>query len=188
MTPFEHIMITGAIILGLAVAQILTGFADSLRLKSVKMYWPHTLWALSQLLACIQWGFGVWIYESRPVWYGYELMLFIFTPITGFIIARFMYPHPIENSQLKSHYYETRWFTFGVAAVLMAETALSNSALSHRSPWIIENLVSAFIALIFLLLAVSKDERVHKGLMPVVLLLVFTSAAFTGISGNVGSD
>ena len=186
MTPFEHIMITGSIILGLAVAQILMGFADSLRLKSVKTYWPHTLWAISQLLAFIQWGFGVWIYESRSVWYGYELLLFILTPVTGFLIARFMYPHPIENSQLKQHYFDTRWLTFGVAATLMAVNTLSNSILSHYSPWVIGNLLSVVVAMIFLLLALSKDERVHKVMVPCLFLLVFASAALTGISERVG--
>lgn len=188
MTPFEHIMITGSIILGLAMAQILMGFADSLRLKSVKTYWPHTLWAISQLLAFLQWGFGVWIYESRPVWYGYELLLFILTPITGFLIARFTYPHPLENVQLKEHYFETRWLTFGIASALMAVNTLSNSVLSHHSPWVLGNLLNVIIVLIFFLLALNKGERVHKVLVPCLFLLVFTSAVFTGISGNIAGE
>lgn len=181
MSLFEHIMITSSIILGLAIAQLLTGFADALRLKHVRLYWPHTLWALSQLLACIQWGFGVWIYETRQAWYGYELLLFILTPVVGFLIARFMYPHPVESVPLRQHYYETRGLTYGLAAALMAETTLANSLLSYGKLLVVENLLSLLVMSIFITLAVSKKESLHKRLVPLVLLFSLLSAAVTSI-------
>lgn len=182
MSPFEHIMVIGSIILGLAIAQILTGLADSLRLRgSVQTYWPHTLWAISQLIACIQWGFGVWVFAGRPAWAGYELLLFIFTPVVGFLIARLMYPHPLAGVSLKEHYYKTKHLSYGLAAFLMLESIISNSLLLHRSVIVVDNFISLVTAVVFVIAAISNNRIFHKVITPTILGFFLLSAIFTGI-------
>lgn len=186
MSPFEYIMITGSIVLGLAIAQLLTGFADSIRLRdNIVPYTPHTLWALAQLLACIQWGFGAWIYETRTLWTGYQLLLFICTPILSFIIARITYPHPIENYPLKEHYYATHKLMFGLACAMMVLSIFSNTLLSGDFLFSASNAFSVLIAAIFLVLALSRNERVHKVLLSIILIIVFSIAAVTGVSQDI---
>lgn len=183
MSPFEHIMVTGSIILGLAIAQILTGLADSLRLRGrVISYWPHTLWAIAQLIACIQWGFGVWAFQARPAWAGYELLLFIFTPVVGFLIARLMYPQPLEDVSLKEHYYATKHLTYGLAAFLMLESIVSNSLLLHRHIGITDNIINLFSAFMLIGAALSNSSKYHKVVAPLVLVILIFSALMTGIN------
>lgn len=182
MTPFEHIMVIGSIVLGLAIAQLLTGLADSLRMdKSVKLYWPHTLWVVCMIMACIQWGFGVWVLEARPRWTGPELSLFIITPILVFLVARFMYPAPIDSVSLKTHYYESRRYTYGLATGIFCLSIVANIVLRDLQVMASENITVVVMSAILLVLTVSCNEIVHKVLVPILLLMATMIMVLTRI-------
>ena len=170
LTPFEHIMITSSIVLGLAIAQLLTGFADSLRMREVKLYWPHTMWVLAQLISCIQWGFAVWVFEARSTWMGYQLFLFILTPILVYLVARFTYPHPIEKMSLKEHYFESKRYTYGLAIGILVVSFLVNIVLSNVPTLTADIMLRGVMAITLLILATSNNETMHKVLVPMLLL------------------
>ncbi len=184
MTIFEHIMITSSIILGLAIAQLLTGFADSLRMKRVSLYWPHTLFVISQLLACLNWGFGVWIYKQQVAWTGFELLFFILTPILTFLIARFMYPFPMVKVSLQKHYYDMRRYIFGIAAFVIVELNISVTMMLDRQLLSVANLFGGLLVLIMIVLAFTGREIVHKILMPAVLLIMVLFSIYFRIGSS----
>lgn len=44
ISPFEYVSVLISIILGLGIAQIVTGLADIIhQWQRIKLYWPHTL-------------------------------------------------------------------------------------------------------------------------------------------------
>ena len=181
MTPFEYITVLVSIILGLGIAQIVTGIAHFIHgSNKVKLYWPHMLWIIMTFFLHIQEWWVFYEYKSFTSW---KLLTFIFVilyPIGLFIQARILFPFDNfeEETDLKKFYYENYRTYFGLVALMAVLSFIDNVVIRHMA--IQEQIVQIVLCTIMSLLAIFKlkKEWIHQ-LIAIVLLgiMVISMAA-----------
>ena len=76
METIEFIAILVSIVVGLAIAEVLQGFADSLRFRSsIRAYWPLFVFAAIVLIMAIWTVRWLWIAVDHGTWTWGELSL-----------------------------------------------------------------------------------------------------------------
>jgi len=111
MQIFEFIMVLVSIIIGLGIAELLTGFARLLASRnSVQRYWVHTLIIMAIFLVHLQIWWESWDMHRVPEWSFLGLLLMIATPVFLFLIAHLLYPEQISGSDMREYYYQNVFF------------------------------------------------------------------------------
>ena len=112
MSTFEYIVGIHTIVLGLAMAYLLTTTTDTIKFrKSIRHYWVHTAWSIVLQFLLIGWWYGLWrsLHDEASVSYVGFLREFAFT-LALFMAVRFLVVD-IERSQsvdLKAHFTQIR--------------------------------------------------------------------------------
>lgn len=119
MEPFEYVVVLTSLILGLGIAQILTGLADILsNLKQVKLSIPHGLLTATVFLLHIQEWWINYEYSLQVKLWTLPIILAILTyPILLFLLARMLFPTGIRGHETDlDAYYRDQWpWFFGIA-------------------------------------------------------------------------
>jgi phosphotransferase system glucose/maltose/N-acetylglucosamine-specific IIC component len=110
MDPFEYVVVLTSLILGLGIAQILTGIADVLtNLRNTKLYLPHILFVLVIFLLHIQeWWINFQYASEVPLWTLKIVLCVLSYPILLFVMARMAFPTGIRGNEtdFKKHYHD----------------------------------------------------------------------------------
>lgn len=179
ITPFEYVTVLISIILGLGIAQIVTGLADIIhQWKRIKLYWPHTMWMVIVFFLHIQEWWNIYDLRLYEVW---RLPTFLFIslyPINLFILARLLFPlHDHEEVILdyKSFYFSNYRMFFFIVMVSAALSGVENFVISNKG---IEGIILQ-VAILIVLGSVTwrKIERewVHKLIVIAWILVVIFS-------------
>jgi hypothetical protein len=178
MNPFEYVTVLVSIILGLGIAQILTGIADLIHQNDrVKVYWPHLLWILLVLILHVQeW----WVTYDLRHYTPWRLPVFLFVmlyPVNLFILARLLFPFGLHDEvvDLKAFYFHNyrKIFLFGGILVLLA---LADSIFIR--PIEVKNFVAQSVLLLLLIYMCVKKAPApwaHKA-FPVIMLVILLVA------------
>jgi hypothetical protein len=166
ISAFEYVTVLISIVLGLGIAQILTGIADLVHQSNrVKVYWPHLLWVIVVLVLHVQ---DWWVTFDLRHYGPWSLPTFLFMmtyPITLFILARLLFPFGIQEGiiDLKEFYYENyrKVFAFGsVLPILSIGDAIIVRGMDVQSQ-LVKFLLPAF--LLFLCIRKKQSrEWVHQ--------------------------
>ncbi|MEN8374066.1 MAG: hypothetical protein ABFS34_01300 [Gemmatimonadota bacterium] len=178
MATVEYIAILVSIVVGLAMAEVLQGFADSLRHRaSVRSYWP--VWTVAALILVmaiwmLRW---VWLAEDQESWNWGELALALAPGALIFIMARLAFPQELEGRDLRAYYFEHSRVIWSLAglfvalAVVRAATLEAGVAEGETSPQALVLRLGAL--LLCVVLALSGRPRVHEiGLALAILLMI----------------
>jgi hypothetical protein len=173
MDLFEFLMVLVSIIIGLGIAEILTGLARALRSQeSVRHYWVHSVLVLTVFIAQIQQWWESWGLREAPQWSFFALLMMLMGPVCLFLMAHLLFPERLEGSDLREYHYGPMrpiWWLGAVAVVV----ATSFRPLAFGEPFFsAENATSFPIFLSFILLFRSKREALHAFLVPLLLLLL----------------
>lgn len=166
LTPFEYVTVLISIILGLGIAQIVTGLADIIhQWDRIKLYWPHMMWMLIVFFLHIQEWWNIYDLRLYEAW---RLPTFLFIslyPINLFIVARLLFPlHDHEEVILDyKNFYYTNYRKFFLGIILSAViSGLENFVISDRG---FEG-IGIQIVILFVLSIVAwkriEKEWVHK--------------------------
>ncbi len=126
MDPFEYVVVLTSLILGLGIAQLLSGIADVIsNLKNVKLYWPHTIFVLVIFLLHIQeWWINYEYASEVPVWTLKIVLCVLAYPILLFIMARMVFPTGLRSHEADFKiYYHDQWrylFVIGFLTVIIS--------------------------------------------------------------------
>ncbi|MTI39166.1 hypothetical protein [Fulvivirga lutimaris] len=142
MDPFEYVVVLTSLIVGLGIAQILTGIADVIsNLKKTKLYLPHILYTLAIFFLLIQeWWINYQYASEITSWTLMVVISIIAYPILLFVMARMIFPTGIRGNEtdFKKYYYD-QWrylFTIGITTVIVSITQnIIISDLSLFSQW-----------------------------------------------------
>ena len=104
MSVMEFILVAHAIIVGLAVAEILRGFSELFRSKNVKVSYRLLLIALWTFLLLLQLWWAVWHVSSHDVWTFSEFLLFLLPVGILYVIARLCFPVEMTDVDLNDYY------------------------------------------------------------------------------------
>jgi hypothetical protein len=100
----EFVLVAHAIIVGLAVAEILRGLADTLRAETVRLSYRLLLIAGWALLLLWQLWWAIWRVGDRPEWTFPEYLIFLFPVAILYMIARLCFPEKVSGSDLQAYY------------------------------------------------------------------------------------
>ena len=105
MGLFEFLMVLVSIIIGLAIAELLTGTARMLRDRgSVEFYWLHSMLVLGVGFAMLQIWWESWSLRALPEVSFLQLCLLIAQPISLFLIANLLFPDRDGAKSMRGYY------------------------------------------------------------------------------------
>jgi hypothetical protein len=177
MDSFAYLSVLISIILGLGVANLLTGLARIVQLRArVRFYWPTIAWALTLLVIHVQtwWTmFGLrqvrhWDFVSFSVTLMQPILLFF---LSALILGDFDRDDALD---LKRNYYtHARWF-FAIFIALLFASIARTTLLAHQLPGIVDLAFHGLFLALAACAAIVSNERYHK-------LAALLAAAIMGV-------
>lgn len=176
MDPFEYVVVLTSLIIGLGIAQILTGIADVLsNIKNTKIYLPHILFTIVIFLLLIQeWWINYQYATEIDGWTLKTVLAILAYPILLFVMARMIFPTGIRGNETDFRvYYYDQWrylFTIGVAKV--AVSIIQNMIISDAeilSLW--PQMLYAFAYAAFAIFNI-RNPKAHHAFQIITFLIV----------------
>lgn len=173
MELFEFLMILISIIIGLGVAEVLSGAARLIRARdSVKAYWIHIACQVAIFLAFLQTWWECWSLRDLPQLTFLQACVLLLNPIFAFMVAYLLYPDPVPGTDLRAYYYRQSPVLWGlVAAGTVSGTFLK--PLPFGWDILEAGNLSGLLSLPFaLILASTRRPRVHAVLAPTMFAIL----------------
>ena len=186
MDGFSYLSVLLSIVLGLGVANLLTGFARVIQMRErIAFHVPTLFWALTLLLLHIQTWWMMFGMQHIRVWTFGMFALVLEQPILLFFLSALIWPDfdRDEALDLRANYFaQTRWF-FGILITLVL--------FSLAREWVMTGHVQSPLDFVFhLLLIVSAaggalfaNETYHRVMAPLTsaLFVVYIALLFTAL-------
>jgi hypothetical protein len=175
MALFEFLMILLSIIVGLGLAEILTGIARFLRdRRGHEFRWIHSAVVLTVFMALLQVFWESWGLQSVGTWTFSAMLLMLSLPIVLFLIAHLLFPTERTQANLEEYYFDRSRLIWSLA---LAGIVAGNTfrPLAFGEPlFIVDNLSSVPSLISCLVLISSRHRTVHlvlASLAPVTIFL-----------------
>lgn len=173
MSLFEFLMVLVSIIVGLGIAELLTGIARQIRYRaSVRGYWVHSVLVTMVFFALLQQWWEIWALRGVAEWTFYGLVLMLAGPVGLFLIAHLLFPEPIQGANFREYYDGGTAPVWWLAALTVALSTLFRPLIIGSSLVSPDNATSFLMFFGFVALALSRRPVLHMILAPVFLLLV----------------
>jgi hypothetical protein len=165
MDEYSYLSVLIAIILGLAITQILQGFRGLLHFRhTVAVYWPSLVWAFLILLIAVQswWAsFGLRHYTG---WTFVGFAVVLLENICIYMVAALVLPDFAEERQVdlkRSYFRQVPWF-YGLFIVALLFSLLKDLVLSGALPSGLNLAFQLFFIGGSLALILVRNETFHK--------------------------
>ena len=162
MRPFEFIAVFYSVMLGVAVAQLMTGVARLVEERHrVRSYWVHSLWVVTVLLADADNWWSMWSLRDAASW---RLITFLFLiALVGaiFLMTVLLFPRMRETDEpidLRAHYYANSAIILRANAAAWAFALFCNWSLYPVATWL-DPWLSLPAANVILSCAVAQTKR-----------------------------
>ncbi|MEQ8474156.1 MAG: hypothetical protein RIC35_23375 [Marinoscillum sp.] len=166
MDPFEYVVVLQSLILGLGIAQLLTGSADVIsNLKNVKPGFAHSFMVFNIFLMHLQeWWYSYQYGLEITAWTLPIVIVLLIYPILLFILARMLFPTGLRGNEkdLKEYFFDQwQWFYAILVAIpvvsMFQNVLISGKDISLQIPQFAMIIIySAFI------LTNVKSVRIHN--------------------------
>jgi hypothetical protein len=123
MNPFGYVNVLISIILGLAMAKVLTGLATVITARErVDFYWPPVVWAIWIFFISAQHWWSEWSLRYTSHWTFVDFVLLLLVPVGFFLLSALVLPEREENGKLDlgEWFFRNRAWFFGVMLFLPA--------------------------------------------------------------------
>lgn len=166
MTPFEFVSVFYAVVLGLAVAQLMGALGDLLEVRQrVRGYWVLHLWIVNFLVVQAQAWWGMWdLRETR--WHLLEYFLVVVYFSLVYLATTLLLPRVrdvVETIDLRAHFYSVHRAYFGALCAIAVVGGVMNVFLFRSAPLSVFTYVPATFALFSALAAWTTNRRFHAG-------------------------
>jgi len=173
MGLFEFLMILISVVIGLGLTEILTGWANLLRAREgVRFYWVHILLQFGVFFALLQQWWEFWEMEELGQISFFAVLTLLASPILLFLIAHLLFPGQSKGANLEEYYY-------GQASLLWILVVAGTIEGTFLKPLVFgyqvfhpANLSGIPMVAFCVLLAASKNRRVHSFLVPIIIVMV----------------
>jgi len=173
MSLFEFLMVLVSIIIGLGIAEVLTGIARLIRCRdSIQGFWIHSVLVAAIFFALLQQWWEIWGVRDATGWTFLGLVMMLTGPVGLFLIAHLLFPERMQGANLQEYYHGAMrpiWW-LGVLTVVLA--TLFRPLIFDVDLLSADNATSLLLFFGFIALATSRRLAVHAILVPVFLLLV----------------
>lgn len=173
MDAYSYLSVLLSIVLGLAITQLLGGFAAMVRARGrTTMYWPVPVQMAATFLISVQTWWALFALHAREQWTFASFLVVLMQPVMLYLMAAFIAPDFSGEAHVdlrEAYYRESRWF-FGAGVVAVLISLMKTLVFTGRLP----NHTDLAGHVVFIVggLAglISKNEIVHKALAPLMLL------------------
>jgi hypothetical protein len=173
MSLFEFLMVLVSIIIGLGVAEILTGVGRQVRCRdSIHSYWVHSVLVTGIFFACLQQWWEIWGLRVVPEWSFHGLVMMLTGPVGLFLIAHLLFPEPVRGANLREYYFGAMRPIWWLAALTVVLATLFRPLIFGFDLLSAENAISFVLLAGFVTLAISKRSFLHAIFVPAFLLLI----------------
>ena len=183
MSVMEFVLVAHAIIVGLAVAEILRGLADTLRAEEARISYRLILISGWALLLLWQLWWAVWRVVDRPEWSFPEYLVFLFPVAILYMIARLCFPEKISRSDLQAYYVRVAPKIFVLVAVTYASFAFLMQPFIFGSFWPL--VAASQVSMALLALVASRFHNAKFQLF--VIIAMVAQVIWRGLSTVVGN-
>ena len=172
MSLFEFIMVLLSIIVGLGIAEVLTGIAQGLLYRRLDLdSWHLTLLAAIVFVTLVQVWWESWALHEVPSWNFPQLLLLLVSPVFLYVLAHLLFPDIDSKTVLRAHYFRNHRLLYTVVALTAMSTMLLQP-LAFREPILAaQNLSSLLFVGGSLVLATSAKPTLHSAILPLGVLL-----------------
>ena len=173
MNLFEFLMILLSLIVGLGVAEILSGFGRFVRDRGIEgLSWIHAVLSLTILLALLQTFWESWGLREFESWTFPAMLLMLSSPVALLLIAHILYPANTSDTDLEDHYFGRARLLWLVACFTVIAGVMFRPLAFGMELFAVDNLSALPTLGICVLLSYSSVRKVHYVLAPLVLLAV----------------
>jgi hypothetical protein len=172
--PFDFVAVFYSVVLGVAVAQLMTGVARLVEQRErVRTYWVHSVWILTVLLGNTGNWWSLWSLREVPSWHVVTFLLLIALTGAIFLMTVLLFPNmsePAEVIDLRAHYHSNSAILLRANAAIWVLALLCNWTLypidTWLSPWIS---VPALLVVLSLVVAQFRHAVLH-GIFSIISL------------------
>ena len=183
MSVMEFILVAQAIILGLAVAEILRGFAELLRSSYINV--SYRLMGISTwtLLLLLQVWWSIWRVGNRTVWTFAEFLLSLISIGILYMVARLCFPGGQDETDLGAYYSRVTRVIWYLVAATYASFALLLSPFVYGGITPVVFASQAGIAVLALVASRVNTPSFQAG----VIIIMLAQVMWRGFSYSVGN-
>jgi hypothetical protein len=150
MTPFEHLAVLISIILGVAIAHLLTSVHRLvLARERVRFYWLPVTWAVILFTAQVEWWWAIFGMRQQTTWNFFYFLFVLLSPVSLYLATASVLPEvePGGRYDLREYYYGNRGWLFAMVATGPVLDAMRRAleAGSWADFGAVSNLVSAVL-------------------------------------------
>lgn len=180
MEPFEYFVVLSSLILGLGIAQLLTGAADILsNLKNVKIGFAHTVMVFNVFLMHVQeWWYTYQYIHEVKTWTLPLVMFLLIYPILLFVLARMLFPTGLRGHETDLHeYFYDQWqWLYTVLIAIPVVSLFQNVIVSDKDVTLQIPQFSMMLVYSGFVFFNIRNERVHNVFQVVqaVVWILFT--------------
>lgn len=175
MGLFEFLMVLVSVVIGLGVTEILTGWANMLRIKSrVRFYWVHTLFQLGVFFALLQQWWELWLMSKMGEITFISVLVILSPSILIFLIANLLFPGNKDTGavNLKEYYYSQSSLVWVLAMIATLIGTFIPPVLYGYDIFHWANISGIPVIILCLILANSKKQILHSIIVPLIFILI----------------
>lgn len=183
MSTLEFVLVAHAIIVGLAVAEILRGLSELIRAGVAKISYRLLLISTWALVLLLQVWWAIWSVGDHEVWTFPEFLLFLLPVGILYVIARLCFPLVLTAADLNDYYLRVSRVIWWLVAAVYASLAFFLSPFVFGS--IIPIVFASQVAIVILAVTAAyvKSPPFHVLVITAMLAQVF----WRGLSQVVGN-
>jgi hypothetical protein len=171
---FNYLAVFISMILGLGVAQLLSGFGRWVEQRaSFRAYGPAIAWAGILLIVHVQTWWVLFGLRSRTGWTFLEFGTVLLQPILLFLLATLVLPGSAETDLRANYFAQRRWF-FGLLLALLVMSVLKDLLLDGHLPSLANLAFHAFLFVTAAIAIATDRETYHRA-------FAYTSIAFMAL-------
>ena len=180
-------MVLVSIIVGLGIAEILTGIARQIRFRASSVgYWVHSCTVTLIFFALLQNWWELWVLRDTDEWVFVGLVLMLLPPAALYLIAHLIFPDPIQGADFKTHYYGAMRPVWWLAVLVPIASTLFKPLAFGAGLLDQDNAASVPMIVGFIVLAKSKSVVVHSVLVPSFLVLLLWDVLWWNPTARLG--
>jgi len=163
--PFDFVAVFYSVVLGVAVAQLITGVGRLVEeRRRVRNYWVHSVWILTVLLTDANNWWSLWSVRDIASWRLVSFLLLIALTALIFLMTVLLFPRPPEPAEridLREHYYENSTIFLRANAAAWGTALLCNWTIYPSAPVDFVLFIPGSIMLLSLLVAQTCRPIYH---------------------------
>lgn len=173
MDAFSYLSVLLSIVLGLAVTQLLSGFAALVQARSrITMYWPVPVQMAATFLGAVQVWWAMFGMRQVQHWTFANFLILLLQVVSIYLMAAFITPDiPNETrTDLRAVYFrEARWF-FGSLLGALVISLIKNVLIAGHLQNPVDLAGHGVFGALALTGMISRSDTVHRFIAPLSLL------------------